>query len=119
MIKLIAFYEDQWMPPGTDYQQWNHLAMAFGAQLQMIRDWAAAVIPDGHIVAVADEAGTEDSTTYAHPADIVYVFGRSGQDLINLVPHDVSISVSTPTPSSMFGISAAAMILRDRQWQSP
>lgn len=115
MVKLIAFYEDQWMPPGTDRAQWQHLAGAFGAQFQMIRDWSEAVIPEGHAVIAVDEFGEHESGAWTHPEDAVYVFGRSGQNLMSTVPSDHQVKVTTPNAIAMFGISAGSIILRERQ----
>ena len=114
MVKLIAFYEDCWMPPGTDSAQYSHLARAFGCEFQMIRAWEEAVVPEGHTVVVCDETGLAESRTYAHPTDAVYVFGRSAQDVMGAVPHAISIRVDTPATISLFGISAASIILQDR-----
>lgn len=114
MVKLVAYYEDQWMPPGTDRAQWDHLARAFGATVQMIREWSEVQVPKGWPVVVVDEHGEHESGSWKHPVDVVYVFGRSGQNIATSVPADHSIKVATPKAVSMFGISAASIVLRDR-----
>ena len=117
-MKLIAFYEDQWMPPGTDYQQWRHLGAAFGCNVQLVRDWTEAIIPDGHRVIVADENGELVSGVDPIPNESVLVFGRSAQSIIGEIPHDESIRVTTPNATSLFGVCAAACILSDLRWLS-
>ena len=114
MVKFIAFYEDCWMPPGTDSAQYSHLARAFGCEFQMIRAWEEAVVPEGHTIIVCDELGVDESRTFVHPTDAVYVFGRSAQDLMGTVPNATSIRILTPEAISLFGICAASIILRDR-----
>lgn len=102
------------MPPGTDRAQWQHLARAFGAKANLIRDWSEVSLPEGTAIILADEKGAVESRDFAWPTgDIALVFGRSGQDLP--VAQHSSIKVATPEPISMFGITAAAVILRDRQ----
>jgi hypothetical protein len=115
MVKIIAFYEDHWMAPGTDFAQWDHLCRSFGAELQMIRNWSEAIIPEGYPIIIADEEGTQESRVFDHPTDAVYVFGRSCQNLLVALPScDYTIRIDTPEPISMFGVNAAAIILRDR-----
>ncbi len=113
-MKVIAFYEDHWMAPGTDFAQWDHLVRAFGGELQMIRDWTEAVIPNGATIVIADEFGVDELATFEHPESAVYVFGRSAQDLAHMVPYDVSVRIDTPETVSLFGVCAAAIILRSR-----
>lgn len=113
MVKLVAFYEDQWMPPGTDRAQYQCVALAFGASFQLVREWSEAEIPEGADVVVVDEGGETESRAFRHPENAVYVFGRSGQSLMG-IPHAASVRVETPLRKSLFGISAASIILRDR-----
>lgn len=113
MIKVIAFYEDHWMPPGTDHAQWDHLCRAYGAELQMVRDWTEAEIPEGAQVVLIDEAGVSDVPLFIIE-DLVLVFGRSAQDLITAIPSDKwdsSYVIHTPNNVPMFGVSAAAIVL--------
>jgi hypothetical protein len=112
-LKVIAFYEDHWMPPGTDHAQWDHLCRAYGAELQMVRDWTEATIPVGSRVILIDEAGDDDITPFMLD-HLVLVFGRSAQDLITAIPEnewDASFTIKTPNNVSMFGVSAAAIVL--------
>ena len=113
MIKIIAFYEDHWMPPGTDKAQWDHLCRAYGAELQMVRDWSEADIhPDEHVILV-DEEGTEE-LPHLMMGKVVFVFGRSAQNLTTSIPDtewDAVYRIETPHAIPMFGISAASIVL--------
>lgn len=120
MIKLIAFREDSWFTPMVEEQMFNHLAHAYGGEAQMIRDWSEAVVPENHTIIVAEEAGSLESKDYKHPADAVYVFGRTHMataTLINYCNPKVIIRIDTPQAVELWGIQVAAMILRDRQNQ--
>lgn len=118
MVKIIAFREDSWFVPATEYQIFNHLANAYGAELQMIREWEEAIIPTNIPIIVCDEIGTEESHTFKHPQDAVYIFGRThmaGSTLISLANPSNIIKIITPNPVCLWGIQVAAMIFRDRQ----
>ena len=111
-VRVIAFYEDHWMPPGTDHAQWDHLCRAFGAELQMIRSWEEADIPPNARVILIDEAGEESPPVLT--GETVFVFGRSAQDLVTAIPElewDTSYVIKTPNAVPMFGVSAAAIVL--------
>ena len=112
-LRVIAFYEDHWMPPGTDKAQWDHLCRAYGVELQMIRDWSEANIqPEDHVVLI-DEAGIEE-LPHLMMGTVVFVFGRSAQDLTTNIPDwewDASYCIKTPSAVPMFGISAASIVL--------
>ena len=124
--KVIAFYEDHWMPPGTDHAQWDHLCRAYGADLQMVRSWEEAVIPEGARVYILDETGDFDLNVPSDIADammaelgglpqnIVLVFGRTAMDLPTFLPEgswSASYRIGTPQPIPMFGVNAGAIAL--------
>jgi hypothetical protein len=113
MVKVIAFYEDHWMPPGTDKAQWDHLCRAYGVDLQMVRTWEEAEISPEETVAIVDEAGSSYQVNNLKSIpNCVLVFGRSNQDLTTCIPdYDLSVRIQTPRDVSMFGVSAAAIIL--------
>jgi hypothetical protein len=112
MVKVIAFREDGWMPPNTDFRQWDHLCRAYGVDLQMIDRWEEAEVPDGATVIGADEAGAVDVRECSPPnGDVVYVFGRSSQDLTRTISAHMFVSIRTPHPISMFSIAAGAILL--------
>lgn len=53
---------------------------------------------------------------FSHPADVVYIFGCSGQDTSKWVTKDDElISVKVPQHTDMFGVSVASMVLYDRE----
>lgn len=126
-VKVVAFYEDHWMPPGTDRAQWDHLCRAYGVDLQMVRSWGEAIIPEDYYVYLIDEAGEVDiakpeqlledvqnSTIGAFPPNIVLVFGRTAQDLTTYIPNDdwyASYKITTPSTVPMFGVNAGAITL--------
>ena len=126
-IKVIAFYEDHWMPPGTDHAQWDHLCRAYGAELQMIRDWSEAIVPEGYDIFLLDEAGLMDlskpediitaveaSETGVMPENFILVFGRTAQDLMTAIPAEdyrYAFSITTPQAIPMFGVNACAIAL--------
>lgn len=126
-LKVIAFYEDHWMAPGTDKAQWDHLCRAFGADLQMIRSWEEAVVGEDEWVILLDETGQEDLCKPADldlvintqlsgivPEKVTMVFGRTAQDLPTALPtsaYDYVFKLHTPNSISMFGVNAAAISL--------
>lgn len=126
-ITVIAFYEDHWMPPGTDLAQWDHLTRAYGANLQMIRDWSEAEIPVGSWIVLLDETGYTDLATIGDidtaiaasdagvmPEDITLIFGRTAQDLLTSIPEadwHYAFKITTPQAIPMFGVNACAIAL--------
>lgn len=124
-IKVIAFYEDHWMPPGTDFAQWDHLCRAYGVELQMVRSWAEAEVPEGSAVILLDESGLMDlaqigdidaaianSQAGTLPEHMTLVFGRTAQDLMTTVPdYFFAFRITTPNAISMFGVNACAIAL--------
>lgn len=118
-VKLVAFREDTWFAPLAEYNLYNHLAIAYNCDSQLIRDWSEAVVPDGWPVILAYEHGELESRQFRHPENAVYVFGRTALDLLGAVPNpDVILRVDTPGSSlGMFGAQIAAIVLRDRQQQ--
>lgn len=112
-VKVIAFYEKGWLPHRTDRRMWDHLCRAYGAELQMVESWDEAEIPEGHTLVVFDQAGTP-MNDFKHPKDAVYAFGRSRLSLASVAEADHVISIETPNPISLFGISAGSIALEDR-----
>lgn len=119
MVYLIAFREDTWFAPLCEFQLWNHLALAYGAQAQLIRNWSDVALPEGTPIIVAHEGGEIESRIFQHPENAAYVFGHTGLDLMGAVPHyDHLITIATPDSAVLWGVQVAAMILRDRQFQA-
>lgn len=125
-IKVIAFYEDHWMPPGTDHAQWDHLCRAYGAELQMVRDWNDAVPLEGSWRCLLDEQGLMDLASLGDidaavaggggvfPSAFTLVFGRTAQDLMTAIPRedwDYAFRITTPEAVPMFGVNACAIAL--------
>jgi hypothetical protein len=125
-VKIVAFYEDHWMPPGTDRAQWDHLCRAYNADLQMVRSWDEVDIEEGCRVYILDEHGDFDLNEPSDiaeamitalgdlPEKIVLVFGRTAMDLPTFLPEGswhASYRITTPTPVPMFGVNAGAIAL--------
>ena len=122
-VKVIAYYEDYWMPPGTDLNQWDDVCVSYGATLQMIRDWSEAVIPVGAYVVVFDpgnlsginlNVASDITTALTGHDNVVFVFGRSDLNFQSLLPADswdTTITITTPSTLSMFGVTAGSIIL--------
>lgn len=117
-VNIIAFRDDGWMPPNTDYRMWDHICRAYGADLQMVRYWEEAELPEGYKVVLVDEAGTDVVGDFEYPEKASYVFGRTHLSLPASVPgddFDYVLRINTPRPISFFGVSAVAIVLEDRQ----
>ena len=112
-VKVIALYDAGWLPNRTDRRMWDHLCRAYGAELQMVESWDEAEIPEGHALIVFDQIGTPMSD-FKHPKDAVYAFGRSRLSLAYVAEAVHVISIETPNPISLFGISAGSIALEDR-----
>lgn len=118
MTKIVAFREPTWLSTKTDFRQWDHLCRAYSVDLQMVDSWSEADVPSGYRVAIMDEDGTQPLESFllslkAQPFyDIVYVFGRTGMNLMSEIPsYDHSIYIDTPNKISLFGISAGSILL--------
>lgn len=112
-MKIIAFAEDGWFGPRSDFALWDQLTRAFGVELQIVRRWDEAVVPEGSVVVLLDEAGETELAEYEHPRDAVYVFGNSGFDRFQVTGADEVVRIETPEPIPMFGVTAAALVLAD------
>ena len=126
-IKVIAFYEDHWMPPGTDHAQWDHLCRAYNTDLQMVRSWEEAEVPEGSWVVLLDEQGILDLSTIGDldnsiknmpdgqlPPHTTLVFGRTAMDLMTYLPEgswDYAFVIKTPMSIPMFGVNACSIAL--------
>lgn len=112
-MKLIAWYDDGWFDSDvTDWRMWDHLCRAYGVELQMIREWREATIPEGSLIYLIAEDGTVEMSDHAVDRKGIYVFGRTHLDLLLEVgDYEASIHIGTPHPVSLFGIVAAAMLL--------
>ena len=111
-LTVVAFYEDHWMPPGTDRAQWDHMCRAYEVELQMVRSWEEVVLPEDAKVVILEEAG--DSVFPVVDGNVVLVVGRTAQNLLTYLPEGTwhgSYAIKTPQPIPMFGVSAAAIVL--------
>ncbi len=113
--KVIAFRDDGWMSPNTDYRMWDHLCRAYGAELQMVSSWDDAEYPKGFDVILVDQLGDDVLGSFVHPRNGVYLFGRTSMNLPSIMDGDHVLQIVTPNPISMFGVSAAAIVLEDRE----
>lgn len=107
---IIAHHDDGWLDWDTDRGQWYHLCRAYGVDFQLVRDWSEAK-PSGRVYLV-DESGETPLHEHNVDPDGTYVFGRTHLDLFKAgVPHHGSVYIDTPNPVSMFGVSAASIVL--------
>ncbi len=118
MSRFVAYREHTWLDAKADRAQWRQLIRAFGHEntdLQMITEWDDS-IAGGLPVVLLDQEGTRPLNGFVHPAACCYVFGRTGMNhLMEEVPHDFSVCIDTPHPISLFGVTAAAIVLADRE----
>lgn len=113
--KVIAFRDDGWMSPNTDRRMWDHLCRAYGVELQMVNTWEDAEVPEDYKVVLVDELGESLVGDFAYPKEnAAYVFGRSQLSLPAVTVGDYVLRINTPNPISFFGVSAAAIVLHDR-----
>lgn len=116
MIKLVACRERTWLDAKTDYRQWDNLARAFGVELQMIDELIA--IDSAGVLIVVDERGEQELANFVHPVTCTYLFGRTGLNNIPaLIDCDASVRIASKY-ISLFGISAASIILHDRRMKN-
>lgn len=119
-MKFVAYKDYQQLDERTDLFQWKQLIKAFGyagKDLQMISEWDDSMA-DRLPVVVFDQVGTCSLKEFVHPPQACYVFGRTHlNDLPALIKHDHSVAIITPRSLSvsMFGVSACAIALWDRQ----
>lgn len=117
-VKFIVFREHGWLDKNTDFRQWDHLCRAYdGVELQMIKKWDEAEIPEGYTVVLVDGAGDVPIMDFKHPEKAVYVFGRTLLDIYTEIDDkDYEVSVNIPTTQSvpLFGVVAGGIVLQDR-----
>lgn len=118
MFELIAYAEPTWLDAKTDHRMWDQLARAYGGTSMV---WGEHYPPptQGALVLV-DQRGKVSLSEFVHPPHCTYVFGRTGMNrMLEEVAHDHSIRIDTPNPISLFGVSAAAIVLADREAKLP
>ena len=116
MTKVIAYRERTWLHPRTDQRQWDHLCRAFEVELQLIDSWEEAVIPPNSVIVGLDEQGSVDLKDLEHLDNMVYVFGRTLMNPLE-AEYDVLVKINTPKDICLFGVTAAAIVLGDREWR--
>ena len=120
MVKLIVFEEIfAGLTPQANHMMFGQLAKAYDVdELQMIRNWEDAEIPPDHKLVIVEQNGLEEIETFVHPENAVYVIGRTSLNIHTLISHDCNagecVQIDTPKFSSLFGISAAAIVLSRR-----
>lgn len=108
---IQAFAVDRWLmaavqPPGfTSPEQYPTLQEC----LDSAPGHKTFVIPPGRFEGAVDMIG------YAHPADAIYVFGNSAENLVGFVgPTDDVITINTPTDATMFASGVLVAVLYDK-----
>jgi len=115
LSKVVAFAESTWMDPKTDRRMWNQLGRAYGVTTSLWDQWDPPDDAQSAVVLV-DQRGATPLTEFEHPVEATYVFGRTGMNrMLQEIQHDHSVRIDTPHPISLFGISAAAIVLADRE----
>jgi tRNA(Leu) C34 or U34 (ribose-2'-O)-methylase TrmL len=121
MLTVVAHKDVKWGAPKLDQCQWEEVCGSFEVQLQMVdseadydfSDWAQR----GPVI-VFDEHGDIPLAEFRHLQDGTYVFGRSGQDVLAHTPRDASVKIVRPNSTrTLFGVSAAAIVLYERSQQ--
>ncbi len=112
-MRLVAYREDTWMDRKTDFRQWDHLARAYGAELILVEQ--NDKLPNDGVVVVLDQIGVTPLSEFVHPEECSYLFGHTGlNNLPDLISHRYSVRIATPKDISLFGVTAAAIVLHDR-----
>lgn len=116
--RIIAYRESNWLDLIADNGMWHLICKAYKAPYVMF-DPDAEDTPDidpGETVVIFDEQGETELEEFDHPADCVYVFGRSHiNNLLAKIPHQHSVVIGHGSSGTMFGISAVAIMLEDRR----
>lgn len=118
--KIAALREAGWVDEITDKAQWDNMTRSFGAELQLVTDFADVIYEKDYSVVVMDETGETNLEDFIHPENAIYVFGRSTMNnLQRQIHHDHSVRIVTPEQKSMFGCSVACAVLyaRSLQWR--
>lgn len=139
-VRIASLWEVGWNTPVKEFDQWNFALSDFGverfymapvsgiacgspAQVHERADIGEAIAEcraDGFDIVFLDEAGPSDLHTFAHPANALYVFGRTSLSVGSMAqPGDTVVSIVTPGATGPFwGHQAACLVLYDRQVKS-
>ncbi len=115
MLTVAAFKEPTWMEGMTDFRLWRTVTRAYGAELKLLDPDDPLIFAPDEFVVVVDQQGKQDLEGFVHPANCVYVFGRTARNDLMEIPHGDSIVINYPGSVSLFGFQAAAIVLADRQ----
>ena len=111
---VIAFREKSWFDFAcgwhTDYALYQQTCAAYGQPFEFVEE-----LPNQKTIVIVDENGKIPLEEFEHPEDAIYVFGRTGMDLMQLYPGYLSVRINTPYKSSLFGCVACGIILEDRK----
>lgn len=94
---------------------WRLLGRAYDVPCTLISQNEQPAFAPGEVVVVLDEKGLTPLDDYQHPENAVYVFGRTHQNDLLELPHDDSVRIVYPGETTMFGITACAILLADRR----
>ena len=116
MSQVVAWKEPTWFDANADRALYRFTCRAYNVELRMLDRDEEANISIEDTVVVLDEQGKIPLSEFDHPEECVYVFGRTHMnDLIDKVPHDYSVVIDYPGDTTMFGATACAIVLADRQ----
>ena len=133
MVVVLGMWERWVEPERTERRLWKQTLTAFGVdrwgmcdvrggpftspvQFVDLKTMLAAypgpktfLIPPGRI------EGSVSLAEYKHPAEAIYVFGNSAENLVRSVtPVDDVVSIYTPARADLFGIVVVGAVLYDR-----
>jgi len=111
-MKIITLREKGWYDKKTEYRMWDHLCRAYGITFEIIEDKDLTELNEREII-LFEENGNINLEDFVHQ-DKIYLFGRTGFNLLDMFPNAISVKIQTPKNIVLFGSIAAGIVLYDR-----
>jgi len=133
MVSIAGVWEHGWNVPIIEVNQWQMLLREFGIKEFLMTPisgvkskWISLIEFENEndllkyekdkIKIFVDDRGEAELSTFLHPKNALYIFGRSGMDIFShKKKEDLSLRINTPKNTALlFGVEACAIVLYDR-----
>ena len=128
-VTLLGLWESGWLEPKVEAFMWRQLAGAYDVDelalcpqrlsprtnLSQFETVGAALRELSGTPVFLDPSRGEELSSFVHPPDAVYVFGRSGDNNHRWADGAAFVRIATPAPVDFFALNAAAIVLYDRE----
>jgi len=128
-VKLAGLWEFGWSAPFNEYDLWGYLVQEFEV-MELIMSPVTGILRDvteypslvqavernpDYTPVVLDEHGEHILSSYQHPVNALYLFGKAGTSVMPLFDDPITVRVETPKLlGGLWPHQVAGIVLHDR-----